>query len=172
VPWMVANLHLKERPYSEQFPLAWDNVLLDSPSLGYVVADTSDLRDEGPTILTYYFPFTEVEPQTARSRLAAFRSFRMLRRHNVDLGRAHPDLPDLVERIDIWRWGHAMIRPIPGLIWGTDRSEARKSRGALHFANTDSVGRSPIRRSACAWYSGGRRHPQRTSSSAICWLMT
>ena len=71
VPWMVANLHLKERPYSEQFPLAWDNVLLDSPSLGYVVATHQTLRDEGPTILTYYFPFTEVEPQTARSRLAA-----------------------------------------------------------------------------------------------------
>ena len=140
VPWMVANLHLKERPYSEQFPLAWDNVLLDSPSLGYVVATHQTLRDEGPTILTYYFPFTEVEPQTARSRLAALDHSECCDVIMSDLVRAHPDLPDLVERIDIWRWGHAMIRPIPGLIWGTDRSEARKSRGRVHFANTDLSG--------------------------------
>src|SRR4029453_17352764 len=35
--WMVANLFLKDRPRTGLgFPLAWDNVLYDSPSLGYV----------------------------------------------------------------------------------------------------------------------------------------
>ena len=39
--WMVANLTLKDRPNPSSprdFPLAWDNVLYESPSLGYVVA--------------------------------------------------------------------------------------------------------------------------------------
>src|SRR5207247_2785705 len=36
--WMVANLTLRDRPFSQGFPLAWDNVIYDSPSLGYVVA--------------------------------------------------------------------------------------------------------------------------------------
>ena len=34
--WMVANLHLRARPRSTGFPFAWDNVIMDSPSLGYV----------------------------------------------------------------------------------------------------------------------------------------
>ncbi len=37
--WMVANLFLDDRPRRNLgFPLAWDNVLYESPSLGYVVA--------------------------------------------------------------------------------------------------------------------------------------
>ena len=38
VPWMVANIFLRDRPGGLGFPLAWDNVLYESPSLGYVVA--------------------------------------------------------------------------------------------------------------------------------------
>jgi protoporphyrinogen oxidase len=139
-PWMVANLHLRERPRSEHFPLSWDNVLYDSPSLGYVVATHQTLRDDGPTILTYYFPFTAMEPHAARSRLANLNHTECCDIVMSDLVRAHPDLPDLVSRIDVWRWGHAMIRPIPGLIWGGARSEAGKPQGRVHFANTDLSG--------------------------------
>ena len=32
--WAVLNLWLKERPASHGFPLAWDNVLYQSKSLG------------------------------------------------------------------------------------------------------------------------------------------
>ena len=31
-----------------------------------------------------------------------------------DLSRAHPGFRPLVERLDVMRWGHAMIRPRPG----------------------------------------------------------
>ena len=37
-------------------PLAWDNVLYDSPSLGYVVATHQSGRDHGPTVFTWYYP--------------------------------------------------------------------------------------------------------------------
>ena len=54
--WMVANLTLKSRPKSKGFPFAWDNVLYDSPSLGYVVATHQRCADHGPTVLTYPQP--------------------------------------------------------------------------------------------------------------------
>ncbi len=139
-PWMVANLHLKERPRSVDFPLSWDNVLFDSPSLGYVVATHQTLNDDGPTILTYYFPLTDIQPGAARARLASMDHAACCDVVMSDLVRAHPDLPQLVTRIDVWRWGHAMIRPIPGLIWSGNLVNAQKPLGRIHFANTDLSG--------------------------------
>ncbi|HXY34841.1 MAG TPA: FAD-dependent oxidoreductase, partial [Planctomycetaceae bacterium] len=50
-PWLVANLHLRDRPRDQSFPLAWDNVLYESRSLGYVTATHQTGRDYGPTVL-------------------------------------------------------------------------------------------------------------------------
>jgi phytoene dehydrogenase-like protein len=50
--WLVANLTLTDHPASQGFPMAWDNVLYDSPSLGYVDATHQTGRDVGPTVLT------------------------------------------------------------------------------------------------------------------------
>ncbi len=139
-PWLVANLHVTERPLSRGFPICWDNVLFDSPSLGYVVATHQTLRDDGPSILTYYFPFTEPSPRVARERLAQLDHAACCDLIMSDLTRAHPDLSNLVTRIDVWRWGHAMIRPTPGLIWGGNLRDAREPNGRIHFANTDLSG--------------------------------
>jgi hypothetical protein len=58
----------------------------------------------------------------------------------ADLGRAHPDLPGLVARIDVVRWAHAMIRPTPGFCWSPALAEAAQPLGAIHFAHTDLSG--------------------------------
>src|SRR5262249_48667893 len=47
--WMVANLHLRDRPREPQLPLAWDNVLYDSRSLGYVTATHQAGGDPRPS---------------------------------------------------------------------------------------------------------------------------
>ena len=47
--WLVANLFLKDRPKGRGFPLAWDNVLYDRPSLVYVVASTAAFAFRSPT---------------------------------------------------------------------------------------------------------------------------
>src|SRR6185295_14827294 len=67
--WAVANLHLDERPLAgpNDAPLAWDNVLHDSPSLGYVVATHQQGRDHGPSVFTWYYPFTGSGAQARRS---------------------------------------------------------------------------------------------------------
>jgi hypothetical protein len=139
-PWWVANVHLKERPRSRGFPLAWDNVLYDSPSVGYVVATHQALRDRGPTIWTYYRPLWEDEPKLAREKLLALDQPAAAAEVLDDLGRAHRDLRGAVERIDLWRWGHAMITPGPGFVFGQARQQAQRSLERVHFAHSDLSG--------------------------------
>jgi hypothetical protein len=57
-----------------------------------------------------------------------------------DLRPAHPDLESLVARLDVMRWGHAMVRPAPGLIWDPDFLALAKPFGGVHFAHTELSG--------------------------------
>src|SRR4029079_5966275 len=114
----VANLFLKDRPqprFVRDFPLAWDNVFYESPSLGYVTATHQKGIDYGPTILTYYYPMCAEEK--GRTKFFNFNWRELADVCLTDVARAHPDIYDLVSRIDIMRWGHAMISPPPDFIW-------------------------------------------------------
>jgi protoporphyrinogen oxidase len=135
--WMVANLSLHGRPVSQGFPMAWDNVLYDSPSLGYVTATHQRGLDHGPTTLTYYYALCAPDARHERERLLAAGRDEWAQVALTDLTRAHPDLPALTDRIDIMRWGHAMIRPRPGFVWSPARRHAAEPYRNIHFANTD-----------------------------------
>lgn len=138
--WLVGNVHLSGRPQSKGFPMAWDNVLFDSPALGYVVATHQTLRDRGPTVWTWYNPLVEPDPPEARRRLEAQDQASCVDALFGDLGRAHPDLEKHVLRADFWRWGHAMVRPVPGFHWGPHRRQAALPVGRVHFAHSDLSG--------------------------------
>ena len=141
--WMVANLTLRDRPKANSprdFPLAWDNVLYESPSLGYVVATHQRGLDRGPTVLTYYYPLCDENPRLARTRLLETDWHGWAEIALTDLSRAHPDIRNLVERLDVMRWGHAMIRPRTGFMWGTARREAAKPFRSIHFAHSELSG--------------------------------
>lgn len=138
--WMVANLTLRERPSSKGFPPAWDNVLYDSPSLGYVTATHQRGIEHGPTVLTYYYALCGGDPRLERQRLLSGNREAWAEVALADLSRAHPDIRALATRIDIMRWGHAMVRPTPGFIWSDARRHAARPHGAIHFANTDLSG--------------------------------
>jgi hypothetical protein len=138
--WMVANLFLKARPEDRGFPLAWDNVLYESPSLGYVVATHQRGLDRGPTVFTYYYPLCDTDPREARSKLLNAGREEWADVALTDLSRAHPEIRTLTERIDVMRWGHAMIRPRPGFIWSEARKTASKPFRGIHFAHTDLSG--------------------------------
>ena len=139
-PWVIANLKLRERPASRGFPGAWDNVLYDSASLGYVDAAFQSGHDRGSTVWTWYLPLCSPDPRQARRKLLleGFDAWRDA--ISLDLFRAHQGLEDLVESADVWRWGHAMVRPEPGFVWGSAVRRARESLGAVHFAHTDLSG--------------------------------
>ncbi|HLM58487.1 MAG TPA: FAD-dependent oxidoreductase [Pyrinomonadaceae bacterium] len=140
--WMVANLFLKDRPAQGpgSFPPSWDNVLYESPSLGYVVATHQRGLDRGPTVFTYYYPLADADPREARSRLLSAGRDAWAEVALSDLSRAHRDIRQLTARLDVMRWGHAMIRPRPGFIWGGARLKAQTPHRAIHFANTDLSG--------------------------------
>ncbi|HVF88294.1 MAG TPA: FAD-dependent oxidoreductase [Pyrinomonadaceae bacterium] len=138
--WMVANLFLKDRPASVGFPLAWDNVLYESQSLGYVAATHQRGLDRGPTVFTYYYPLCDDDPRAARRRLleADWKAWADVAL--TDLTRAHLEIRLLTERLDVMRWGHAMIRPRPNFIWSGARRAATQPFRSIHFAHTDLSG--------------------------------
>ena len=138
--WMVANLTLRDRPAGRGFPLAWDNVLYDSPSLGYVVATHQSGSDHGPTVLTYYLPMPDDDPRESRERLLATPWEAWVEAVLADLAPAHPGLRDLVERVDAYLWGHAMVQPRPGFLWSPALRASSAPLGRVHFAHTDLSG--------------------------------
>lgn len=139
--WFVANLFLKDRPvsrFARDFPLAWDNVLYESPSLGYVNATHQNGIDHGPTIWTYYYPMCHEE--SPRTKLFDYEWRDLADVCLTDLARAHPDIYELTTRIDVMRWGHAMISPRPGFIWSKNRIAALNPYRNIRFAHTDLSG--------------------------------
>jgi glycine/D-amino acid oxidase-like deaminating enzyme len=138
--WMVANLTLRDRPSSHGFPIAWDNVIYDSPSLGYVVATHQSGSDHGPTVFTYYLPILDDDPRKGRDRLLATTWGQWVDAILADLGPAHPGLADLIDRIDVYLWGHAMVQPRPGFLWSDALAASSRPLGRVHFAHTDLSG--------------------------------
>jgi hypothetical protein len=139
--WFVANLFLKDRPkprFARDFPLAWDNVLYESASLGYVNATHQKGIDYGPTILTYYYPMCH--ESEGRTKLFNYTWRELADVCLSDMARAHPDIYDLCERVDIMRWGHAMVSPRPNFIWSGVREKAMRPWRNIHFAHTDLSG--------------------------------
>lgn len=139
--WFVANLFLKNRPrarFAKDFPLAWDNVIYESPGLGYVTATHQKGIDYGPTILTYYYPMCP--EANGRTKLFNYEWRDLADVCLTDLARAHSDIYELTERIDIMRWGHAMISPRPSFLWSGVRETAMQPYQNIHFAHSDLSG--------------------------------
>jgi glycine/D-amino acid oxidase-like deaminating enzyme len=143
-PWAVANLELKGAlETGEGFPPAWDNVIYGSRSLGYVRAAHQKLaRYPGPEMLTWYAALCHTDPKSARAEAQAKPWSAWAETVLADLEPAHPGLRDRIARLDVWLWGHGMIRPVPGFLWGPDRAAAAKPVGAVHFAHSDMSGLS------------------------------
>ncbi|HEY5924654.1 MAG TPA: FAD-dependent oxidoreductase [Kofleriaceae bacterium] len=140
--WAVANVHLRARPIERGrgAPPAWDNVFRDSPSLGYVSATHQRGRDRGATVWTWYYPFTDEDTASVRKKLAGAGYAEWADTVLADLARAHPDVRDHVDHIEVAFWGHGMVRPRVGAIWNDALAARAKPIGRIHFANTDLSG--------------------------------
>lgn len=138
-PWLVVNVTLDEAPGGFGAPLAWDNVFYGKPSLGYVVANRG-APPGAPCVVTWYRPLAELPPAEARARLLALDHAAIVDMVLGELLEVHPTLAGKVRAVDAWRWGHAMIRPTPGFIWGPARAAALEQPGALLYANSDLSG--------------------------------
>lgn len=140
-PWMVASITLSGLPEDSAQGTAWDNVIFESDSLGYVSATHQQLRGNAREhVWSYYLPLSHAEPSVARKEASEHSAEEWKNMVVRDLSRAHRDIRHKISRIDIWLWGHGMIRPRPNFIWGSDRREAQAPLGRVHFAHSDMSG--------------------------------
>ncbi|WP_447756356.1 FAD-dependent oxidoreductase [Sphingopyxis fribergensis] len=142
-PWVVANVTVSRPPRGRGAALAWDNVSASSESLGYVVsAHQTAAAAGGPRVLTWYLPLSRETPNAARKIMLR----RTLREWQAlvtdDLLAMNPDLAGAIERVDVWRWGHAMIRPVPGFLSDPVRRAAQHLAPPIFQAHSDVSGLS------------------------------
>ena len=144
-PWLVANLALKRTPHSlDNTQVAWDNVAYGSSSLGYVNATHQSLaaRSTGATTWTWYTTPAHLPSAQARKQLLDLSP-----RHWVDAVLAellpiHPNIGELLERVDLTRYGHAMARPVVGTLTDRRRTALTVPMGRLMLAHSDLAGYS------------------------------
>lgn len=144
-PWLVANLHLDRWPPDTLAAApAWDNVIHAGEGLGYVVATHQSLRSHaGPTVLTYYRSFPGADPVATRRALLQASWPSLCNEVLRDLHRPHPGLARQVRRLDVMRYGHAMVRPEVGFACGPALAAAAVALGGpVHLAHADLSGLS------------------------------
>jgi hypothetical protein len=140
-PWLTANITIDPIPPSAQNTVTWDNVVVESPTLGYVDARHQSVNTYmEKTVWTFYWALAEGSPAANRQFLLQkdWSYWRDAILH--DLERVHPDIRSSVTRIDIMRHGHAMIRPKVGAIYSAERRKLAQRKGRLLFANSDLSG--------------------------------
>ena len=140
-PWVVANLTVEDPPPGHGAAPAWDNVLYRSDSLGYVDAGHQSLdRRRRESVWTWYLPLAAGDPAAARRAAQAASWKDWADRGISDLERAHRGLREKIRRLDVMVWGHAMVRPTPGFLWGGAREKAARPDGAVFYGHSDLSG--------------------------------
>jgi len=159
--WVVVNLQLDRAPTEPGFPIAWDNVIHDSPSLGYLATSYQRGLDRGPAVWTWYYPLTGFVGHEGRRQLAAAGRDDWAEIALADLARPHPDIRERVRRIDVMRWGHAMIRPVPGFRFSASRRVAAERWRGIEFAHSDLSGLPLFEEAFARGSAAGRRIAER-----------
>jgi monoamine oxidase len=176
-PWLVANLQL-DAPLLDVGGAApaWDNVILDSATLGYVDAMHQSTRPHpGPTVLTAYWALggaSAQELQAQRQRLleAPWAAWADAVVH--ELSRAHPELATRLRRVDLMRYGHAMAIPAPGVPGHAALRALAQLQGRVRFAHSDLSGYSVFEEALFHGERAGRavgqalRAPRRAAARA------
>ncbi len=164
-PWLVANVHLRAPPAARAgAPPSWDNVIYGTAGLGYVDARHQSLDPmPGPTVLSWYRPlgasrYDPSDPDDSADNRRRLRDLPWTAWRDAllaELSVPHPDLPSLVTRIEITRYGHAMVIPAPGILSQIGpkpllderrqlsiEEQSRVASGRLAFAHSDWSGYS------------------------------
>ena len=143
--WVVSNLELNAQQVTERngFPLAWDNVIYGSPSLGYINSTQQRLEQHQENYnFTWYYPLP-VSGKEARKRALNATHAQWTELMLEDLKKVYAPLDDWAISHDVCVWGHAMVKPKVGFMWGQERIRAAQSiDNSLFFAHTDLSGMS------------------------------
>ena len=90
-------------------------------------------------MITYYEALVG-DPGAARRELLGQGKEALQARVLTNLEALHPQLRAQVKSVALHRWGHAMIRPVPGLLFGPALRQARTPLGNVLACSTDTRG--------------------------------
>lgn len=136
-PWLVANVGVRQMPGGVGALPAWDNVEVGAEHLGYVKANHTEpltRRHEPGAVLSFYLPFVadDAAALTAQRTRLLSGTLPQWTEHVVGaMQQMHPRIAADIERIDIARWGHAMVRATPGWLFGSQRVVASAAIGRV-----------------------------------------
>jgi hypothetical protein len=143
---LVANVEVAKRPRGHGAPPAWDNVAVDGDHLGYVVANHLEPldRERAPgAVLTYYQPLLADDDDglvARRSELLAADVHELAAHVTTQLTGMHPGIADDITAMHLCRWGHAMVRPVPGALFGPTLALAAAAQGRVLPCAADTGG--------------------------------
>ena len=151
-PWVVVNIHIEN--FEEELGY-WDNVPFESKSLGYIVSTHQDLKGTvaNQKTLTWYLPLVNSDPVAERKSAREKEASYWIEQAVLDIEKMHERIREYVTGAEAWVWGHGMVRPVPGMIWGEERNAAKSREGNVHFAHSDLSGMSVFEE---AFYQGIR----------------
>ncbi len=149
-PWLVANVAVDERPGGIGAPLAWDNVDVEASHLGYVVSTHGeslvDAKTASGSVLSFYDAYVATAERgldVARGALLGASLEALASGVTAGLEGMHPGISGTIRSMEFARWGHAMIRPVPGLLFGYGLRVAKQAVGVVIPCATD-VGGVPL----------------------------
>jgi phytoene dehydrogenase-like protein len=135
--YLIANVHVTKTPTG----VAYDNWVHDECFFtDFIVADWAGLDDPAnapasrANVLTVYCPL--IGPNDRADMLT--QPFEYYEQKILpDLERVLPGVTATITAFDLFRWGHPMLTPEPGFIFGTAREGAQAPLGAITFAASD-----------------------------------
>lgn len=136
-PYLVAAVHVSATPAG----LGYDNWIQEKRFFtDVIVADWAGLDDPAgaplarPNTLSCYCP--QLAPG-ARSDLLTTPFEVYEEQLLADLELVFPGIRGTITGVDLYRWGHAMLTPLKGFVFGASRVGSQAPEGRISFANHD-----------------------------------
>lgn len=137
-PYLVAAVHVTKTPEG----LGYDNWIQDVDTMftDIIVADWAGLDDaasaslDRKNTLSCYCPLIG---DGRRSELIDTTFEEYEKQLLTDLEKVVPGITDTVTGIDLYRWGHAMLQPRVGFVFGASRVGSQAPEGRISFSGHD-----------------------------------
>lgn len=140
-PWIVASLTVDRSILETKFPLSWDTVRFGTETLGYVNAThQSPAQPKNQTVISFYHAWTQGSAREARLKLRDMSDLELQKFILTELEKLHPGIHDHVHDIACKVWGHGMIAPQVGFLWGQRRQLVPRKQNGIVFAHSDMSG--------------------------------
>ncbi|QLG89869.1 twin-arginine translocation signal domain-containing protein [Chitinibacter bivalviorum] len=148
--WQVSNFLIDRFPAEPaQMPLAWDNVVYGSSSLGFVNSTHQLIRIAKPaqTVFTAYHAYAHEQPAAVRHRLEHASAAELYETAIADLDAAYGwgnpiKARQYIKQVEITLRGHAMASPTVGFLSNQGVAALQKLDGRIQFAHSDLSGLS------------------------------